>query len=234
MKFITEEEIRDLYHAGPFPVYKSSPAERLTPGARQWLMDRGLIDLGDDPREAGVTHGMAKRSAPHGSSTGASPESSRGENGCGSDRLGLLVETLKADYYRTGLLLEKHEVSVAKKVMSLAGQLARARGGSDIKSELEFCECTGIKNGNFGDLLSDCFEITEYHAGRPRGEEIVALHLLRCKTRLLEQTVSEAEAPGMRCENKDALIEGLHEIINTLSRMICAAFGSNVCQKEQL
>jgi ethanolamine utilization cobalamin adenosyltransferase len=228
MRFITEEDIRDIYKAAPFMVYEPSHEVKLTPGARQWLMDRGLIDLEDDPREANVTHGVTKPRM----SVGASRESIRREGGCGSDRFGLLIETLKTDYYRTGLALASTEVSVSARVMSLAEQLTRLRDGADIRSGLGFCECTGIKDENFGDLLEDCFDITEYHAAQPRGEEIIALHLLRCKTRLLEQAARESGVTGERFARRDdTLLSGLHEIINTLSRMICAAFGSKVCQK---
>lgn len=46
MKFITEEDLRDLYKRQPFTNYDLQPGERLTPGARQFLVDRG-IDMYD-------------------------------------------------------------------------------------------------------------------------------------------------------------------------------------------
>lgn len=42
MKFITEEDLRDLYKRQPFTNYDLQPGERLTPGARQFLVDRGI------------------------------------------------------------------------------------------------------------------------------------------------------------------------------------------------
>ena len=42
MKFITEEDLRDLYKKQPFMDYDLKPGERLTPGARQFLLDRGI------------------------------------------------------------------------------------------------------------------------------------------------------------------------------------------------
>ena len=49
MKFITEDELRYLYRKEPFTTYEPEPGTRLTPGARQFLLDRG-IDLYDEPR----------------------------------------------------------------------------------------------------------------------------------------------------------------------------------------
>ena len=46
MKFITEEDLRDLYKKQPFTDYDLREGERLTPGARQFLVDRG-VDMYD-------------------------------------------------------------------------------------------------------------------------------------------------------------------------------------------
>lgn len=42
MKFITEAEIRSDYQKEPFAVYTDQQGSRLTPGARQYLLDRGV------------------------------------------------------------------------------------------------------------------------------------------------------------------------------------------------
>jgi len=42
MKFITEEYLRDLYKKEPFSIYELNQGERLTPGAREYLSDRGI------------------------------------------------------------------------------------------------------------------------------------------------------------------------------------------------
>lgn len=49
MKFITEDDLRDLYKKEPFMDYDLQPGERLTPGARQFLLDRGINLYNDDP-----------------------------------------------------------------------------------------------------------------------------------------------------------------------------------------
>ena len=49
MKFITEDDLRDLYKKEPFMDYDLQPGERRTPGARQFLLDRGINLYDDDP-----------------------------------------------------------------------------------------------------------------------------------------------------------------------------------------
>lgn len=50
MKFITEDELRFLYRKEPFTTYQPEPNTRLTPGARQFLLDRG-IDMYDEKKK---------------------------------------------------------------------------------------------------------------------------------------------------------------------------------------
>ncbi len=49
MKFITEEYLRDLYRKDPFDTYKLEQGQRLTPGAAEYLSDKG-IKLNDDSK----------------------------------------------------------------------------------------------------------------------------------------------------------------------------------------
>ena len=53
MKFITEDELRYLYRKEPFTTYEPEPGTRLTPGARQFLLDRG-IDMYDEQKKAPI------------------------------------------------------------------------------------------------------------------------------------------------------------------------------------
>ncbi|MGI6206307.1 MAG: hypothetical protein ACOYJI_06780 [Anaerovoracaceae bacterium] len=54
MKFITESELRDIYRIHPFTTYEAEPGSRLTPGARQFLADRGIKSFDDAARNNGV------------------------------------------------------------------------------------------------------------------------------------------------------------------------------------
>ena len=51
MKFITEQDLRSRYRAEPFTSYTPEPGTRLTPGARQFLTDRGIRLEADGPKK---------------------------------------------------------------------------------------------------------------------------------------------------------------------------------------
>ena len=53
MKFVTEDELRCLYRKEPFTTYIPEPGTRLTPGGRQFLLDRG-VDMYDETKKAPI------------------------------------------------------------------------------------------------------------------------------------------------------------------------------------
>ena len=55
LKFITEEYLKDLYRKEPFINFDLKTNERLTPGGRQYLLDKGIkmnSNLPTDNQEA--------------------------------------------------------------------------------------------------------------------------------------------------------------------------------------
>jgi hypothetical protein len=142
------------------------------------------------------------------------------------------LELIKAIFLKESLYLMDADVCAAQTVQHMASLLDRLKTGADIGKELNFAECTGIKENDFSRLLDDCFEITPFHTQVPGGKALVSLHLMRRYVRML---VSETAALSAADKSGNTVythvLTGLYQIINTLSRMICAAFGSTACQK---
>lgn len=53
MKFITEDDLRLAYKSVPFTSYVIMPQERLTPGGRQFLIDRQIRICDSNPPDPG-------------------------------------------------------------------------------------------------------------------------------------------------------------------------------------
>ena len=53
MKFITEADLRATYKANPFTCYTLPAEARLTPGARQYLLDLG-VDMYERKKESPI------------------------------------------------------------------------------------------------------------------------------------------------------------------------------------
>lgn len=173
MKFITEDDLRILFRREPFTSYDLPGGTRLTPGARQFLVDK-KIPISDDPM-------MVKR------------KNEAPKKEICQDRFLLKKKTLQAQFLEAGLELLNRDVLLAEQIFDLERRLSDlGKEGRD--AEIAFEPCTGFNKENFNEPSEDCFEITGFHAQSEKGKEIVLLHRLRCSVREL---AAETENAGL-------------------------------------
>ena len=204
MKFITEDDLRILFRREPFTFYDLPAGTRLTPGARQFLVDK-KIPISDDPM-------MVKRNLVK----PAEKKEEAPEKELCQDLFLLRKKTLQAQFLEVGLELLSRDVLLAEQVFDLERKLSNLKKEGR-EEEMGFKPCTGFYEDNMQEPFEDCFEITGFHAQSEKGKEILLLHRLRCSTRELA-----AEAGS----------ENLNPVINRLSQMICLEYGGKTCQRK--
>lgn len=223
MKFITEDDLRNLYRKEPFTVYEIESGTKLTPGAHQFLADRKINILS---RESYVKKDFMDIEK--------SSEQIKKNNNLKKRKLLSKMKSAEALFLITGEELLGGDVSLADSVINLGKQFSNIKNfldGKCVVENLSCKECTGINSDNFSDFLEDCFEITEHHIQLKSGRKIIMLHRLRCAICEIEPFVLELyeERDDDLC--KEACGK-LNQIINTLSQMICWIFGGETCQKK--
>lgn len=205
MKFITEDDLRILFRREPFASYDLPAQAKLTPGARQFLLDK-KISFCDDPLTAKRKILKTAEVIAEAPITEPAP-----------DRFLLKLETLKAQFLEAGISLLDRDVLLAEQVFDLERKLSFV--GKGALSEINpFEPCTGFNKENQNEPYSDCFEITGFHAQSEKGREIVLLHRLRCCVRELAAEAGE---------------KNFNPVINRLSQMICLLYGGNTCQRKK-
>lgn len=223
MKFITEEDLRDLYRKEPFTTYELEAGARLTPGARQFLSDKS-IHFGEG--------GFIKK---NNENTKEAPEVLERKTKLLKKKLLCSMRSLDALFLITVEELLNGDVSLANNVRLLERQLLAVKNlleGKGTVDNLSCTECTGIKNENFSEDLDDCFEITEFHMEQKNGRKIILLHKLRCELREVIPGILEVcESSSRGNEMYNDMISKINQIINTLSQMICAVCGGEKCQR---
>ena len=208
MKFITEEDLRKLYKKQPFTDYNLKEGERLTPGARQFLVDRG-VDMYDRNNPPAVSAG-----------------GSIGKKLCSRTKaLNSLFLLTARDLMDTDLWLSQQLTGLSRQFAALCS----VSGGKCEAAELVCNACSGMNRENFSLRIGDCFEITEFHIQMPKGREILLLNRLRS-----ELECFSADAEELITDEKlyQAAEARLNEIINTISQMICGATGGKECQRK--
>ncbi|HCD42595.1 MAG TPA: hypothetical protein DEQ64_02425 [Lachnoclostridium sp.] len=205
MKFITEDDLRILFKKEPFTSYNLPAGTRLTPGARQFLVDK-KIPISDDPM-------MVKRKNEKPTEKNEKAQ----EKGICQDLFLLKKKTLQAQFLETGLELLNRDVLLAEQIFDLERKLSDL-GKEGREVEFPPSPCTGFHKDNFNQPYEDCFEITGFHAQSEKGKEILLLHRLRCSVRELAAETENA---------------GLNPVINRLSQMICLEYGGKTCQRKK-
>ncbi len=235
MKFITEDELRDIYRKEPFTTYEMEPGTRLTPGARQFLADRGINMLDDEPfiNNYVVTVSEDYQSPPAPAGQEAKAEASFEDPE--EKAVFLELKTIESEF-----LLEAQKL-LSKDVI-LAQTLAKAgkKAGSifeNYRLHEEECpflhECHGMNKGNFCKELGDCFEITEFHMQLPTAEEVLSLNRLRSRLRQVEPLIEKAyEGKQSKKDKRDHMMKSLNKLVNCMSQAICAAVGGKECQRK--
>lgn len=231
MKFITEEDLRDLYKKEPFTSYEIDEGVRLTPGARQFLLDRGINMY----EEEDLLY-MRKPQVPAETGQNVPPVLSVEKTDWRKKKLLAKIDLLDALFLLTGEQLLEKDACLVQSIISLRRQFSEMKHAAEGKTSAEIltCKaCTGITEENFSCSLGDCFEITEFHMQFEKSRSMLTLHKLRCAIHELEALIWELY--GERPEDTelcDRLAGKANQMINTLSQMICAAFGGKECQRK--
>lgn len=219
MKFITEEDLRDLYKKQPFMDYDLKPGERLTPGARQFLLDRGINLYDDDPF---INPGFKKAEA---------SKPAKQLQGMKQKKYCSRMKSLQALFLLTADELKTLDVCMAQQLTELyrhfTGFKSASEGTCKI-ADLPCKACTGIKEDNFSQCIGDCFDITEFHMQLEKGRAVLLLARLKAS---LEEF--DAELPDfLEAKLADQISAKLNQVINTLAQMICSAVGGTECQRN--
>ena len=233
MKFITEEKLRDIYKKEPFTNYELMPETRLTPGARQFLTDRGIdlygVGISTDKTVVARDQEASKQIKEALKSTDKS-----------NWKMKKLINRLKSIDSLFLLISEEtieRDVFLAQEILKLGKQFSTI--GQDIQSKgkaekIFHKECSSICFDNCNNDIEDCFDINELHMRLEKGREILKLHHLRCEIREVEPIVREVyqgdDKEHIRCEE---IICQVNQVINCLSQMICSIVGGKECQRNR-
>lgn len=220
MKFIVEDNLRDLYKKEPFTSYEIESGSKLTPGARQFLADRNiLIQIREN------------------SSVKENKKDKIGGNR--SRRMKALFAKLKSaevqflltaeEFVTKDVLLAQNLVSLSKCLIEMEHLLK-----GQLPSEKNWCKnCTGITQENVDKEMEECFHISEFHMQLENGKQILQLDQLRWLIREIEpmflEVYEKEEITEMQCKE---LIGNLNTLINSLSQLICISVGGKECQRK--
>ncbi|ABO51774.1 conserved hypothetical protein [Desulforamulus reducens MI-1] len=222
MKFITEIELRALYKTEPFDSYVLEPNTKITPGARQFLVDKRVKLV-----QAQCSEGKK-------SNTNESNQAQARENWCAlrlrgrMDRIEAYFLLIAADILRSGDAVLSEEVMALGKCFRNVRNAEREQKAPDKIQFWGWSEEEIIKRS---ENLEKYVEISEFHVGLENGKEIALLNHLRASLRDVELAILETywNEEKQVCSRQD-LIDAVNLIINILCMMMRKCLGGKKCK----
>ncbi len=224
MKFITEMELRDLYQKEPFTTYSLESSIKITPGARQFLVDRGIKLV--QHQEAQSNDGISVRR-----NKGMGDQ---GLKSCCIQRLRSMMDTLESLFLLVAAELMSGDAMLAEEVIELEKCFRNVKN-AELQGfppdPIKFWDWSEEEIKNCADNLVKLLEINEFHSRLANGKTVTLLNYLRTSLSELEPAILEAywlEEQEV-CSRQD-LIETVGVIINILCIMMWKCLGGQKCK----
>jgi ethanolamine utilization cobalamin adenosyltransferase len=220
MKFITEMELRDLYKAEPFTAYVLEPNIKITPEARQFLVDRGVKLI---QRKDGKDANQSKE------------KSAQGKGSLSVRRLRTRMDSLEAQFLWVGAdLLSGGETVLAEEVLALKKcfrSIKNSEREQTVPDHIPFWDESDAIIKSFATHSAQSIEINDSHVRLKQGKAITQLNCLRASLYEIEAAILETywNEKQQTCSRED-LVEKVNYLNNVLCIMIWKSLGGTPCK----
>lgn len=201
-RFITEDYLKDLYRKEPFKEFKLNENEKLTPGGRQYLLDKGIKINSNLP-------------------TDSKKEEKRNETSIEESKkdsykiITYKCKAIEASFLESASKIINEDLNLAQMFIDLGREIKNIREFTEGKIKLE-------SNPKICDFCNEEIEITDVYIYLKNSKQILNLYILLCKLNEFKYDLLE------KYENdelvKDILFN-LENIINILSMTISKEIG---------
>lgn len=222
MKFITEIDLRNLYKDEPFTVYNINSNIRLTPGARQFLLDRKIEILNNDFHEK---KNIIEKQEPF--------MESKDKEDWRKNKLITKLNSVEALFFiiveetlDRNLILAQEIIELSKVITGMKRAL---KYNTPIK-DIHLNQFIKIDEEIPSQEIELDFDITDFHIQLERGRDILNLHRLRCLLEEIEPIVYQLwEYDDENIELYQNIIVNVNQVVNSLSQKIYCILGGVKC-----
>ncbi|MEG0297381.1 MAG: hypothetical protein RR620_11735 [Clostridium sp.] len=204
LKFITEDYLKDLYRKGSFESYNLNSDERLTPGGRQYLLDKGIKINSNLPTDSNKSFKKEE-------------VKENIKDNIKDKKLICEFKSLEVLFLKAASEILNNDLKLAQKVVDLGRYLKGAREFVEKKCELETI------NPKNCDVNFCEFEVTDIYMNLKNSKEIFNLYFLHCK---LEEFKYEITLEYKEESYSEEILKNIIQIGNILSGMIKEEVGA--------
>ena len=207
LKFITEEYLKDLYKKESFTEFNVKSDERLTPGGRQYLLDKGIKINNNLPTKQEKT--LNKQDVKD--EVQEIDKDSYSDKKINQNKLLSKLRSLEALFLKTSIKMFNYDIKLTQNIVDLGRYIKLCREFIDGKKDLEIVNVKNIYGENID------FELTDVYIHLKNSEEVLSLYYLFCK---LEELKYEIMLEVKDIDLLEGILKYIYHIEATLSGMI--------------
>lgn len=219
MKYITEEELRDLCNIQAFETFTLMEGVKLTPGGRQFLVDRKIPIIVQGEQKARKTISIPANDCAEQIEKCNCGDSHTAKDQC----VGVHFALLEAIFFRQAMELFERNQALANQIYDMKCCLESIACSSN-ENIIVPEPCDGMTKEHLKCPQKECFPIKRDVMFAEHGKEAAVLHLLRC------------ELQKFYLDNGDILTADqknyLSYLMNRLSQMIHSTLGIEHCLRD--
>ena len=204
-KFITEEHLKDLYRNEPFQSFALQDDERLTPGGRQYLLDKGIkinSNLPTDNQRKLVKQDIRDKDSKINESS---------DYQLNKNKMICEIRSLEALFLQTSIKLFNYNIKLTQNIVDLGRYIKLIREFIEGTKELEVINTDNLEK-EFNSI-----ELTDIYIHLKNSEELLSLYYLFCK---LEELKYEIMIDLKERDVLDTVLKYINYVELTLSEMI--------------
>lgn len=201
LRFITEDYLKDLYRKEPFKEFKLREDQRLTPGGRQYLLDKGIKINSNLP-------------------TDSKKEEVKEEVLIDLDKkdshkiVTYKLKSIEASFLEAASKIINEDLKLSQKLIDLEREIKNLREFTEGKTKLESI------NPKVCDFESTEIEITDVYIHLKECKKILNLYILLCKLNEFKYYLLEIEEDEIVLVIKNNLEDIIKELSMTISMEI--------------
>ena len=204
-KFITEEHLKDLYRKEPFESFELEDDERLTPGGRQYLLDKGIkinSNLPTDNQRKLVKQDIRDKDSKINESS---------DYQLNKNKMICEIKSLEALFLQTSIKLFNYNIKLTQNIVDLGRYIKLIREFIEGTKELEVINTDNLEK-EFNSI-----ELTDIYIHLKNSEELLSLYYLFCK---LEELKYEIMIDLKESKVLDKVLKYINYVEVILSEMI--------------
>lgn len=214
--FITENKLREIYKKQPFKEYELKLEEKLTPGGRQYLLDKSIKIVDYNEKKYSKEKNEIDEKSKY--------------KDYKKEKLYYKLKNIEILILKESAKLIEKDIDHIRELIDLSKDILNLslyiRNDEEL-NEISYKLCTGLNEKNIRENLDICMDITDIIMGLKDREILLGIYTILYELKAIQYELKELEDD----KKQKIIYENINIVTNKLNQMICKIIGGVKCQR---